>query len=253
MSEKTQDKLAERRKKVVKVGITITGPSGSGKSTLEKMLVESGAFEKLISTTSRERRAGEVEGSDYFYVSATEFLGMLERGDMVEHVEFPAGSQRFYGVQKSECERAFREGKPFVVVCEPEGTQQFIEFAEREGWELITCYLDSSVETLVDRLTGRLGGELTEAAQACAAAVQFNAANDGNVAEPFDLMVEQVQKLRDIYSMRIKNMRENELQWRDVIDYDLKFDRFDETTEETVINAICDQVTTAIGVTGEAV
>lgn len=266
---------AERRKKVIKVGITITGPSGSGKSTLEKMLGENGGFEKLISTTSREQRAGEKEGQDYFYVSATEFLGMLERGEMVEHVEFPLGSQRFYGVSKAECERAFREGKPFVVVCEPNGAGQFIEFAKREGWELITCYIDSPVETLVQRLTGRLEGELVETARACAAAVQFNAATPSDVdmsqymslqqavgvencegldiTGPFDLMIEQIKTLRDIYSMRIKNMREKELQWRDAIDYDLRFEYFDEDTEVDVINAICAKVTEAIGIKGEAV
>lgn len=48
------------------------GKSASGKTTIEKMLRNAG-FQHLISYTTRAKRDGEIDGHDYYFVSAKEF------------------------------------------------------------------------------------------------------------------------------------------------------------------------------------
>ena len=54
--------------------IVISGPSGCGKGTICKELRARHPEKKVsLSTTTREIRAGEVEGRDYRYISKEEF------------------------------------------------------------------------------------------------------------------------------------------------------------------------------------
>ena len=51
----------------------ITGTSGEGKSTLARMLLERvPELELAVSATTRERRPGEEDGREYYFVSREE-------------------------------------------------------------------------------------------------------------------------------------------------------------------------------------
>jgi guanylate kinase len=66
----------------------ITAPSGTGKTTLLKPLLAADPRLRFsISYTTRPRRAGEVEGKDYFFVSPDEFRQLRDAGALVEWVE----------------------------------------------------------------------------------------------------------------------------------------------------------------------
>jgi guanylate kinase len=118
--------------------IMFIGESGSGKTTTAERISKDFDFEILVSTTTREKRKGEREGKDYYYVSVEEFLNR----EMIESVEFPKGSGKFYGVQASEFERT--EGKDMVLVVEPNGAKQIKEFIKRKkiSIETIIIYMD---------------------------------------------------------------------------------------------------------------
>ena len=65
--------------------LVISGPSGTGKSTLIHMLLEE--FPQLnfsVSHTTRPRRANEIDGRDYHFISARQFERMIDRGDFAE-------------------------------------------------------------------------------------------------------------------------------------------------------------------------
>ena len=52
----------------------ISAPSGTGKTSLVKALIEKDPSIRLsVSTTTREPRAGEVHGIDYFFVKKEDF------------------------------------------------------------------------------------------------------------------------------------------------------------------------------------
>lgn len=39
----------------------------------------------VVTATSRAKRPGEVEGKDYYFVTKEEFLGMIERNELLEY------------------------------------------------------------------------------------------------------------------------------------------------------------------------
>ena len=66
----------------------ITAPSGTGKTTLLKPLMDADLSLRFsISYTTRPRRAGEVDGKDYFFVSPEEFRRLRDSGALAEFVE----------------------------------------------------------------------------------------------------------------------------------------------------------------------
>jgi len=63
----------------------LVGPSGSGKTSLAKALPEQvTGLRRAVTCTTRPRRAGEIEGVDYRFVSDPEFDAMLSGGGLVE-------------------------------------------------------------------------------------------------------------------------------------------------------------------------
>ena len=61
--------------------ILFSGPSGVGKDTLLDILIRKNPnFQKSISITTRERREGEVDGVDYYFITPDDFEAMLDCG-----------------------------------------------------------------------------------------------------------------------------------------------------------------------------
>ncbi|MCB0769287.1 MAG: guanylate kinase, partial [Flavobacteriales bacterium] len=72
--------------------VIISAPSGAGKTTIVRSLLAQGlrlAFS--VSATSRPKRSYEVDGQDYFFISADEFRKRIDAGDFVEWEEVYPG------------------------------------------------------------------------------------------------------------------------------------------------------------------
>ena len=68
--------------------IAVTGTSGAGKGTLEAAIMPRlPELELAVSATTRERREGEEEGREYYFVTDAEFQRILDSGEFLEHVE----------------------------------------------------------------------------------------------------------------------------------------------------------------------
>ncbi|KAJ7980140.1 Guanylate kinase [Quillaja saponaria] len=66
--------------------IVISGPSGVGKDAVIKKLREAReGLHFVVTATSREKRPGEVDGKDYYFVSKEEFLSMVEQNELLEY------------------------------------------------------------------------------------------------------------------------------------------------------------------------
>jgi guanylate kinase len=109
----------------------LVGPSGTGKTTVAKALTKH--FEWLreaISHTSRAPRAGEVGGADYHFIDRTEFIRMLNDGELAEHVAYPPGlpqdQQNFYGVSRAEIDPQLDSGGDCLIIVEPNGARQIL-------------------------------------------------------------------------------------------------------------------------------
>lgn len=94
--------------------IVFSAPSGSGKTTIVRYLLEQKELhlDFSISATSREKRGEEIDGRDYYFLSATEFQKKIEENAFVEYEE--VYTDNYYGTLKSELERIWSEGKHVI-------------------------------------------------------------------------------------------------------------------------------------------
>ncbi len=103
--------------------IVISGPSGVGKGTIrEKINFDNYVFS--ISSTTREKRIGEIEGVHYNFISKEEFLSKVENNQMLEHAEFVGN---FYGTDKEEVLKKLNSGENVLLEIECQGALQVLE------------------------------------------------------------------------------------------------------------------------------
>lgn len=105
--------------------IVISGSSGVGKGTVIKGFLERNPnFSLSISYTTRERREGEVDGINYFYISKEEFKKSIENNEFLEWANF---SGNYYGTKRSFVEKALGENKNLILEIETQGALQIKE------------------------------------------------------------------------------------------------------------------------------
>jgi guanylate kinase len=98
----------------------VTGPSGAGKGTLEKELLRRmPELELAVSATTRERRPGEKDGREYWFLSPVEFARRVDAGEFLEHVTYVSGHR--YGTLRSELDRIAGRGRVPLLDLEIEG------------------------------------------------------------------------------------------------------------------------------------
>ena len=140
--------------------LVVTGPSGAGKGTLIRELVERvPGIEVTVSATTRERRRGEEDGREYWFLNDEEFLARVERGKFLEHVEFVSGHR--YGTLRSELDRIAANGHVPLLELETEGALR----VKREVPGAVTIFISARVDELERRLRERAtesSGEIHE-------------------------------------------------------------------------------------------
>ena len=66
----------------------LSSPSGAGKTTITRALLKNNPDLVIsISATTRQRRPGEIDGQDYYFVDIPNFNAMIENGEMLEHAK----------------------------------------------------------------------------------------------------------------------------------------------------------------------
>lgn len=103
--------------------IVISGPSGVGKGTVIKKFVDDPELKLAfsVSMTTRGKRAGEVDGENYHFVTKEEFERARENGELLECAEFVGN---WYGTPLSEVERLRNEGRNVLLEIEVNGCRQ---------------------------------------------------------------------------------------------------------------------------------
>lgn len=102
--------------------LILSSPSGAGKSTLTRFLVDEDPLLKLsVSVTTRERRASEIDGVHYHFISEKEFRDMRDRGELLEWAEVHGN---FYGTPWNPVEKVLSAGEDMMFDIDWQGTMQ---------------------------------------------------------------------------------------------------------------------------------
>ncbi len=132
--------------------IVLSSPSGAGKSTLARLLMET-EKERLglsISVTTRPRRASEIDGVHYRFVSVEEFTRLRDGGELLEWAE---GHGNFYGTPRAPVEQQLTAGRDVLFDIDWQGTLQLYAAARSDVVSIFV--LPPSAAELRNRLVRR--------------------------------------------------------------------------------------------------
>jgi len=128
----------------------ISAPSGAGKTSLVKQLL--GCLSGLtvsISHTTRQRRPGEMDGQDYFFVSVADFQAMLAKQAFLEYAQV---FDNFYGTAQQTVEDNLNKGLDVILEIDWQGARQIKKLLPDS---LSIFILPPSTEQLRQRLQSR--------------------------------------------------------------------------------------------------
>lgn len=104
------------------IALVLSAPSGAGKSTLCKMLrKEFPDFGYSISCTTRQKRSGEEDGRDYFFVSRDDFERMRSSGEFAEWAKVHGN---FYGTPLAPVKAMLKTGIDCLFDIDVQGAAQ---------------------------------------------------------------------------------------------------------------------------------
>lgn len=103
----------------------ISGSSGVGKGTVIKGFLEKNpSFSLTISYTTRDKREGEIEGVNYFFVSKEDFKKSIDNDEFLEWAEF---SGNYYGTKREFVEKSLKADKDLILEIDTQGALQVKE------------------------------------------------------------------------------------------------------------------------------
>ena len=133
--------------------IVISGPSGAGKDTVMQRMNERGLpFHFVVTATTREKRANEVHGGDYFFISKEEFARMIEQNELIEYAIVYGD---YKGIPRQQVRQALASGKDVVMRLDVQGA----ETVRRLAPEALLIFVTTENE---DELVRRLQERRTE-------------------------------------------------------------------------------------------
>jgi len=120
--------------------IVLAGASASGKTEVAKVLAAKYGITKIVTTTTRDKRVGEVDGVDYFFVTKEAFEKMIIEDRFVEYTLY---NGQMYGSTKDQI------ANDKCVVIDPAGLRSYINLKNKD---IITFYLEADEETRHKRM-----------------------------------------------------------------------------------------------------
>ncbi|TAN00908.1 MAG: guanylate kinase [Rhizobiaceae bacterium] len=131
--------------------LVLSSPSGAGKSTIARNLLESdGGFELSVSVTTRQRRASEIDGVHYHFVSQRDFERLRDTDALLEWAEVHGN---FYGTPREPAENAMADGRDMLFDIDWQGA---VQLNEKMRADIVAVFiLPPSMKELAARLKRR--------------------------------------------------------------------------------------------------
>jgi len=128
----------------------ISAPSGAGKtSLLTKLVQEQADIRTSVSHTTREKRPGEEDGSDYHFTTVEAFQQMTSEAAFLEQAEVFGN---YYGTEEAWVDAQLSQNTDIILEIDWQGAQQVRKLKS----EAVSIFiLPPSKEALFERLNGR--------------------------------------------------------------------------------------------------
>jgi guanylate kinase len=102
-----------------------------------------------ISATTREKTSSEVDGQDYYFLSAEQFRRRIDRGEFLEHAEYLGN---LYGTPAAPVRQALADGANVLLEIDVQGG---VQVARAMPEAVLVFLLPPEQNTLTERITGR--------------------------------------------------------------------------------------------------
>lgn len=132
--------------------VVFCGPSGAGKTTVSRKIMQLfPVLELSVSATTRQPRAGEIDGKDYYFITAEEFKSRVKNNEFLEYEE--VYHDLCYGTLNAELERIWSNDKVPFLDLDVKGAANLKKMYGNKG--LFVFVHPGSIQNLADRLTNR--------------------------------------------------------------------------------------------------
>jgi guanylate kinase len=123
--------------------LVLIGPSASGKTESAKIMINRYPISRVVTCTTRPKRLNEIDGFDYHFLSAEEFLLKKRQGFFIETTHY---NQYYYGTPKNEL------GDDKFIILDPLGLESFLSL----GIDLVVAiYLKTKEDIRIERMKQR--------------------------------------------------------------------------------------------------
>lgn len=141
--------------------IILTGKTASGKDTIKDLIIQKyPQIQRIITTTSRDHRASEQTGVDYYFISRENFQEKIKKGEFIEYVEYGGN---LYGTTKHELLDKLNH-HDLIWKIDPSRAGEIRDFirgalptqiADNLIKNIIVIYLTTSDDVILERLRKR--------------------------------------------------------------------------------------------------
>lgn len=140
--------------------LVIAGPAGSGKSTLcDRLVAEVPGFSRVVTTTTRPPREGEVDGVHYHFFTPEQFEQKVAQGEFIEWAQVHGDNRyRLYGTLKSSVLEPLAAGRNLVMSIDVQGVETLRQVARTDPLLqrcLATIFIVVDRERLIARMRAR--------------------------------------------------------------------------------------------------
>ena len=132
--------------------VTLTAPTCAGKSFLLEEMASRLGFNRVVSTTDRDARAGEIGGVHYHFLTTEESEAMEAADRFAELVTYNGVR---YGVTHDEMADKMSRLAPPMVILEPSGLEIYHKYCSQHGWKVFSIYVSTEESVRLQRLTDR--------------------------------------------------------------------------------------------------
>ncbi len=178
--------------------LVLAGPAGSGKSTLcERMVKEVPGFSRIVTTTTRSPRPGEVNGVHYHFLTPEQFDAKVAAGEFLEWAWVHKINR--YGTQASAVLDPLRAGQSLIINVDVQGVENFRRAAQAN--ELLrrcmgTVFISVPLPELRARMVNRAQDSEAEIARRMETAEQ-----ELREAQKFDYIMESRSREEDFNAL----------------------------------------------------